>query len=94
VSFVAKGLQALLGFLQLSPYILKDRQVRMWHAQLRVTSLIRLNTFFPLGVSAKKHTRLPTSSSSSSGRESADKGKLPFIEEDTYSTAQATKIPE
>jgi hypothetical protein len=47
-----------------------------------------------LGVSAKKHLRLPTSSSSSSGREGADKGKLPFMEEDTYSTAQAAKIPE
>jgi hypothetical protein len=34
---------------------------------------------------------LPTSSP---GREGADKGKLPFMEEDTYSTAQAAKIPE
>src|SRR5829696_2728151 len=59
----------------------------MWHAQLRVTSLIRL-CLLPLGRLGQKYTILLTSS----GQRGCGKSKLPLVDEDTSSPALLKRV--
>src|SRR5215217_7314543 len=59
----------------------------MWHAQLRVTSLIRL-CLLPFGRLGQKYTILLTSS----GQRGCGKSKLPLLDEDTSSPALLKRV--